>query len=293
MVSDFFKSSTAPVTLDYATENYLSRVGVPTSIASSTNFTGDLVIAGDVNFNNLSSPPHCEAVAVSNNDLVNKLYVDTVAPRVAYIVYLNYSETFITTTPNTYKKLSSTEIFANQTVPFTTTNGTPLLIASFFNTITSLKFSNPIPAGNWTLLTYANVQSLNDQQHAGLSFVLIGITAGGVETIIATSVSSSLISVVSPLIGSYSSILTLASTDISTYTQIGIKVYVTGNENNRNGNIFFQFNNSYTELITSYGLIASSDILTTANTWTNTNSFSNATSGALSSTADALEVLWL
>ena len=67
-----------------------------------------------------------KAVAVSNNDLVNKLYVDTVAPRVAYIVYLNYSETFITTTPNTYKKLSSTEIFANQTVPFTTTNGTPI-----------------------------------------------------------------------------------------------------------------------------------------------------------------------
>ena len=53
--SDFFKSSTAPVTLDYATGNYLSRVGVPTSIASSTNFTGNLVIAGDVNFNNYTS----------------------------------------------------------------------------------------------------------------------------------------------------------------------------------------------------------------------------------------------
>ena len=119
-------------------------------------------------------------------------------------------------------------------------NGTCLLLSQN-STISSLKFSNPIPAGNWTLLTYANVQAIHDQQHAGLSFVLIGITAGGVETIIATSVSSSLISVVSPLIGSYSSILTLASTDISTYTQIGIKVYVTGNENNRNGNIFFQF----------------------------------------------------
>jgi hypothetical protein len=107
---------------------YLKRQGLATSVATETSFSGL------VNFNNLATPPHCSAVPTDPNDLANKAYVDALAPKTAYIVYLNYSQTFTTSTPTIYKKLNPLTNNTPTTVALATTNTVPQLIAGFFNT---------------------------------------------------------------------------------------------------------------------------------------------------------------
>jgi hypothetical protein len=251
---------------------YLARIGLATSEAVQTDFSGL------VNFNNISTPPHCSAVPINGNDLANKSYVDALAPQTSYIVHLNYTETFTTTTPTVYKKLNPDEVYTPTLIPFATTNTTPVLIAGFFNTKAALLFADVIPAGNWNLVLFANCDSTTDQNHLELNYSLIGITAGGVETVIYTSAYSNTINVIAPQIGTYSCQLTIPSTSILAYTQIGIKVYVRSNINaNRSGNIFFQYTSSYSSLQTSFGTTQASNILTTNNTWTGINTFNNTT----------------
>ena len=251
---------------------YLARIGLATSEAVQTDFSGL------VNFNNISTPPHCSAVPINPNDLCNKAFVEALAPQTSYIVYLNYTETFTTTTPTIYKKLNPLEVYTPTLVPFATTNTTPVLIAGFFNTKTDLLFADVIPPGNWNLVLFANCDSANDQNHLELNYSLIGITAGGVETVIYTSAYSNTINVIAPQIGTYTCQLTLPSTSILAYTQIGVKVYIRSNINaNRSGNIFFQYTSSYSSLQTSFGTTQASNILTTNNSWTGINTFTNTT----------------
>ena len=251
---------------------YLARKGIATSVASLTSFSGE------VDFNNLATAPHCSAVPVNGNDLANKAYVDALAPQTSYIVYLNWTESFITTTPTTYKKLNPLEVFTPTTVALTTTNTTPVLIGGFFNSKADLLFADVIPPGNWNLVLFANCATSNDQNHLEFNYELIGVTAGGVETVIYTSAYSNTINVIAPQIGTYTCQLTLPSTSILAYTDIGIKVYVKSNINaNRNGNIFFQYTSSYSSLQTSFGTTQASNILTTNNTWTGINTFNNTT----------------
>jgi len=252
---------------------YLARKGLATSEATETSFSGL------VSFNSLTSPPHCSAVAVNPNDLANKAYVDALAPQTSYIVFLNYSQTFTTSTPTIYKKLNPLTNNTPTTVPFHTVNTTPLLIAGFFNTKSDLKFANTIPAGLWNLVLYANCAAVNDQNHLGLNFVLIGVTSLGVETIIETSAYSPLINVLSPLIGTYSCVLTVTTAiDITAYDQIGIKVYALSNTSAaRDGSIFFQYPSYYSALQTSFATTQAADITVTNNLWTGTNTFQNTT----------------
>ena len=254
-------------------EFYLKRQGLATSVATETTFTGL------VSFNSLTSPPHCSAVAVNPNDLANKAYVDALAPQTSYIVFLNYTQTFTTSTPTIYKKLNPLTNNTPTLVPFHTVNTTPLLIAGFFNTKADLKFANTIPAGLWNLILYANCAANNDQNHLGLNFVLIGVTSLGVETIIETSAYSPLINVLSPLVGTYSCILTVSTAlDITAYDQIGIKVYALSNTSaGRDGSIFFQYPSYYSALQTSFATTQAADITITNNTWTGTNTFNNTT----------------
>jgi hypothetical protein len=254
-------------------EYYLKRQGLATSVATETSFSGL------VNFNNLATPPHCSATPTNPNDLANKAYVDALAPQTSYIVYLNYSQTFTTSTPSIYKKLSPVTNNTPTLVPFHTVNTTPLLIAGFFNTKADLKFANSIPAGLWNLILYANCQAVNDQNHLGLNFVLYGVTAGGVETIIESSAYSPLINVLSPLIGTYSCVLTVTNAiDITAYDQVGIKVYALSNTSaGRDGSIYFQYPSYYSALQTSFATTQASDITITNNTWTGVNTFSNTT----------------
>jgi hypothetical protein len=252
---------------------YLARQGLATSVATETSFSGL------VNFNNLVTPPHCSAIPVDPNDLANKAYVDALAPKTAYIVYLNYSQTFTTSTPTIYKKLNPLTNNTPTTVPLFTTNTIPQLIAGFFNTKADLKFANIIPTGDWTLVLFANCAVTADQNHFGLNFVLYGVTTLGVENIIATSASSPLINVLAPLIGTYSCVLTIPTAiDITLYDQVGIKVYVLSNTStNRNGSILFQYPSTYSSLITSFATTQAADITVTNNTWTGTNTFNNTT----------------
>ena len=176
--SDFFTSSSAPVTLDYANENYLGRVGNPNSIASSTNFTGDLVIAGDVNFNNLSTPPHCSTLPSNSNDLCNKQYVDSQAPLTAYQLYLNFSETYSTAT-TTYKKLSKSQVINPQPISWTTNSTAEVLVAGFYNTLVDLNIPLTIPIGVWSLLILCNVNTIADQNHVGINYRLFRFDSAG------------------------------------------------------------------------------------------------------------------
>jgi len=249
---------------------YLARTGIATSEAIIKSFSGE------VDFNNLATPPHCSATPLDGNDLANKAYVDSQAPLTSYIVYLNYTETFTTSTPTVYKKLNPDENYTPTSVAIATTNTTPVLIAGFFNTKAALLFSDTIPPGNWNLVLYANCATIADQNHLELNYALVGVSAGGVETIIYTSAYSNSINVVAPSIGTYSCNLTIPSTSILAYTQIGIKVYVKSNTGaNRNATIFFQYTSSYSSLQTSFGTTQASNILTTNNTWTGINTFTN------------------
>lgn len=252
---------------------YLKRQGLATSVASETTFTGL------VSFNSLTSPPHSSAVPTNPNDLANKAYVDALAPQTSYIVYLNYTQTFTTSTPTIYKKLNPLTNNTPTLVPFHTVNTTPLLIAGFFNTKADLKFANSIPAGLWNLILYANCSAVNDQNHLGLNFVLYGVTTLGVETIIETSAYSPLINVLAPLIGTYSCVLSVTTAiDITAYDQIGIKVYALSNTSaGRDGSIYFQYPSYYSALQTSFATTQAADITVTNNTWTGTNTFNNTT----------------
>ncbi len=249
---------------------YLARKGIATSEAISTSFSGE------VNFNNISTPPHCSATPIDANDLANKGYVDALAPKTAYIVYLNWTQTYTTPTPTIYKKLSVDQVQSPTTVALATTNLTPVLVGGFFNSKAALQFADVIPAGNWNLVLYANCGTATDQNHLELNYTLVGVTAGGVETVIATSAYSNTINVIAPSIGTYACNLTLPSTSILAYSDIGIKVYVKSNINaNRDGSIFFQYASSYSSLQTSFATTQASNILTTNNTWTGTNIFNN------------------
>lgn len=252
---------------------YLKRQGLATSVATETDFSGL------VNFNNLTTPPHCSAVPTNPNDLANKAYVDALAPQTSYIVFLNYSQTFTTSTPTIYKKLNPLTNNTPTTVAIHTTNTIPLLIAGFFNTKADLKFANSIPAGLWSLILYANCSAVNDQNHLALNYVLCGVTAGGVESIIETSAYSPLINVLSPLIGTYACVLTVTTAiNITAYDQIGIKVYALSNTSaNHDGSIYFQYPSYYSTLQTSFATTQAADLTITNNTWTGTNTFQNTT----------------
>lgn len=254
-------------------EFYLKRKGLATSVATETSFSGL------VSFNNLSTPPHCSAGPIDPNDLCNKAYVDSQAPKTSYIVYLNYSQTFTTSTPTIYKKLNPLTNNTPTTVAINTTNTTPVLIAGFFNTKADLKFANTIPVGQFNLVLYANCTGVSDQNHIGFYYSLVGVTPLGVETIIETSALSSLINVPAPLVGTYTCILTFVSaTDITAYDQIGIKVYaISTSPASKSGSILFQYPSDYSELQTSFATTQAADLTTTNNTWTGVNTFSNTT----------------
>lgn len=305
----FFTSNTQTISLSYANATYLRRIGIATSVASLTTFNGDVGIngtlttnglidastanfSGQVNFNSLVSPPHCPLLPSNENDLCNKLYVDSQAALTAYQLYLNYSDTFTTPAPASvaYKTLSQTQVPTPSTFPFTISAIGNQLIAGFFNTLVAINVPLIIPAGVWTLLCFCNVNTIADQGHIGLLYTISRFDAAGAETVVYTSPVSALLSVVSPLVGTSSVSGTFPATTLAAGTTgIGLKLFIVSNTNaTRTGNIFFQNAAEYTSILTSFAVQQAPDLLTLNNTWTGTNAFNNATSGALSSLNDAI-----
>jgi hypothetical protein len=236
------------------------------------DFSGDVTFEGTVSFDNISTPPHCAAPPINQDDLCNKAYVDSQAPLTSFQVFCNYSQPLY----GTYKTLSAAEVYTPTTVSFSASNASPILIGVFANYKSTLQIGSTIPPGNWTLNSYSNVNSINDQAHVGIYFELFGAvsTDPNTETVIATSSQSPLISVVAPSLGTYSNVLTLPSVDISAYTIVGIKIYVIGNVNtSHSGTVHFQEGVSYTSLLTSYASLQASDLLITNNVWSGSNTF--------------------
>lgn len=275
-------------TYDFIQDQLDSKVGTDGNL----NFTGNISFAGAVSFNDIDTPPHCPAPPIHGTDLCNKAYVDAQAPLTSYQLFCNYSE--VDGLPFTsYKLLSPTENYTAQTVSFSV-NTTPVLVAGFFSTKALLQIGNSISPGNWTLNSYSNVTSINDQAHVGVYFQVIGITIPNylVETVLATSSVSPLISVVSPYVGTYSNIITFSTTDITAYDVIGIKIYVVGNVSAfHTGSMFFQGGTSYTSLLTSFATTQASNILNTTNTWTGINTFNAATTFGADATLNGQVIL--
>lgn len=263
--------------LSGATGNIQDQLDNKIEASDMVTFTNEIDFNGLVSFNDLDTPPHCQAVPLNPNDLCNKAYVDAQAPLTSYQLFCNYSDG--DGIPGTsYRLLSPTETYTAGSVAFSVNNSAPVLVAGFFNTVALLSMGSLIPPGNWTLNSYSNVTSINDQAHIGVYFQLVGITTSTpiTEIVIASSSVSPLISVVSPSVGTYSNIITLPQTDISGYIAIGIKIYVTSNVSaNHTGTMYFQSASSYTSLLTSFAVTQAIDILGTNNTWTGTNTFSS------------------
>lgn len=262
-----------------ATGNIQDQLDLKIEASDAITFSNTIDFDGPVFFNDIDTPPHCEAVPVNLNDLCNKAYVDAQAPLTAFQLFCNFSQE-----PSPpyggYKVLSSSEVFTPSFVPFTVNNTADVLIASFINTLATLQMPNTIPPGNWTLNSYSNVVSINDQAHVGIYYVVFGKNGtGGAEVILATSSVSPLISVVSPAKGTYSNVITFSQTDLSAYDRIGIKIYVQSNvHTNHSGTMFFQDGSSYTSLLTSFATTQAANILGNNNTWTGTNAFNNTVS---------------
>ena len=247
-----------------------------TETLQAVNVNGAAIFNNDVSFDYLNTPPHCSIPPINSNDLCNKAYVDSQAPLTAFQLFCNYSQTYTTPTPTTYKLLSDAEVFTPTVLPFTISTIGTQYITGFFNSISTLNIGSNIPPGNWTFNCYANVSAIGDQSHIGLSYSIIGVSSLGVETILYTSASSNLITVVSPSVGIYPMTITVPSTSISTYTVIGVKLYITSNTNaTRNGNIYFQETSYYTNVLTSFSVLAPANIVNSNNVWTGTNSFNN------------------
>ena len=246
---------------------YLGRQGSASSIASDTSFSGL------VSFNNLSTAPTCQSAPVNQTDLCNKSYVDSQAPLTAFQLFCNYSATY-----GGYKLLDTNEVYTASTLSFSTLNTTPVLVAGFFNSLASLNLGSMIPPGNWSLLCYANCATISDQSHIGMSYSIVGMDGIGTETVLFSSVSSPLVSVVSPLMGCYSTTFSVPQTDISMYVSLGVKIYATGNDAvSRTGNIQFQQTGSYSSVLTSFAVTQPANLLSLNNTWTGTNNFTAST----------------
>lgn len=275
--SQFMTVTGEGLTQGQADSLYLGRIGSATSIASDTSFSGV------VNFNSLSAAPSCLSAPVAQTDLCNKSYVDSQAPLTAFNLFCNYSAAY-----GGYKLLDTNEVYTQSTLSFTTVNTTAVFVAGFFNSLTALNFGTSIPPGNWSLLCYANCASLADQSHIGLSFSIVGINGAGTETVLFSSVSSPLVSVVTPLFGCYSVTFSVPQTDVSSYVSLGIKIYAIGNDSvSRTGSIQFQKTGSYTSVLTSFAVQQSPNLISLDNIWTGTNSFNKDSVGALSSLNDA------
>jgi len=286
--SSVFNEDDAGISANEANLLFLKRTGVATSVASSTSFAGiinadDADFSGVVNFNSLISPPHCPIAPSSDNDLCNKLYVDSQASLTSYQLFLNYSNTFTTPAPAsiTYKELSPLQVLTPSTVPFTVSTTTPQLIAGFFNTLTVLNIPLSIPSGLWTLLCYSNVDTSADQGHIALQYTLTHFNASGVEVIFYTSPVSALLNVISPLVGASSVSGTFPAQVLPVGTVgIGMKLFIVSNTaSTKTGNIFFQNADDYSSILTSFAFQQAPDLLNLNNIWTGSNTFNGGLAG--------------
>lgn len=277
-----------------ATEADLLYLKFPVSQAATENFVGpavfnssatfvapitaaDATISGNVDFTNISSPPHSSAQPSNNNDLCNKLYVDSQSALTAYQLYFNYSVPYTVPSGATYKQLSQSQVNTPTTNAWATSSTAPVLLGAFFNSLSAINIPTSIPAGVWTLLCYANLAG-SFQGRVGVFFEIWATTLLGLEVLKYTSPASLLINTISPLIGANSVQATLPTISLVGFTGIGVRIYIQSNvATATNGSVFFQTDNAYSSILTSFSVTQAPDLLSLNNTWTGTNTFNKDT----------------
>ena len=216
--------------------------------------------------------------------LATKKYVDSVTPVSSYLLYLNKTDTFgatgatgATETFSVFSPIQNISVDISNTTICDISNN-KYLIGGFYNNISNLQFGSSIPAGIWVLRFYTSCPTLDDAEHTTIKFELYKD-----NTLIAESAQSDLISVISPVIGSYSTDIIAPLIDLTGNTTIGIKMYAVSNENSRSITTHYQSPSHYSTLQTPTTVQVATNILSTNNIWAGSNQFNSTIEGTIAS----------
>ena len=211
---------------------------------------GTLTLPSVVAFTNAVAPT-CVANPQNPTELCNKQYVDSQSVLTAYQLYFNYSVPYTVPSGATYSSLSSTQVATPTTVAWTTNSTAAVFLGGFFNLLSTLDITS-IPAGVWTLLAFANLNTVAGQGRVGFFYTIIGTASSGAETILYTSPASLLLNTVTPLIGSVSVQGTVPLIPLTGYTGLGIKLFIQSNTATvTSGSVIYQTPSAYSSILTS------------------------------------------
>ena len=218
--------------------------------------------------------PHCDVNPTFNEDLCNKLYVDSrVSSGGASFLYLNHSLSS-DIVPLTYKQLG-TSLVTTSTEIVTTNQLNEQLIASFI-TNTGVPYVTSIPSGIWELNQYG----MTDGNTNGTLYYFFRLFSYNTTTNTPTPIGTSGLS--SPVIAKnvpdlYFAILSTGVITLGINDRLLLQIYNIGtNTGPHTLNSYYQGENS------SYftgPLLTNANLLTSNNTWIGTNSFSDITLG--------------
>jgi hypothetical protein len=268
--------------------NTVTQTGMAVTGAGTISATGGLTIPSAVDFTNALAPT-CLANPIDPLALCNKQYVDSQAALTAYQLFFNYTIPYIVPGGGTYSELSPVQIPTPTQIDWTTNSTTAVLVGSFFNSLIGLNIPTSIPAGVWTLLVYAHLHNSSGLGRESFFYRIYGTATGAVENLLYESPRSSLLNIVSPLIGTVSVQGTVPLTSLVGYTGLGIKLYIEANTNSTTtGSVFYQKDDSYSSILTSFASVQSPDLLNLNNTWTGANEFTSTLIGNLTGTTTNL-----
>ena len=241
---------------------------------------GTLTLPSVVAFTNAVAPT-CTANPQNPTELCNKQYVDSQSVLTAYQLYFNRSVPYTVPSGATYSELNDTQVATPTTVAWTTSTTSAVFLGGFFNLLSALNVTT-IPAGVFTLLAFANINSIGFQGRIAFYYTIVGTASTGVETTLFTSSSSLLLNTVAPLIGSVSIQGTVPLISLTPYTGIGIKLFLQSNVATlTTGSVVYQTPNAYSSILTSVVPVSSitnlSLVLTAGNTANNSIVLSDGT----------------
>lgn len=269
--------------LEGASGNLQDQIDALPSLSDNNVWTGTQLFTGAVTFNDDLSAPHCAIVPANGDDLCNKSYVDSVMAASKFELFFNYSQL---APGSTLKLLSSSQLVTNQLVTTSVPIASSATIATFSNTFAALGISKTIPAGVWQMTVFANINDTTNSGHFAFSFSIYATITGGAALLIATSGITPFVFAFTPSIGSYTTSISLPETNCSTYDNLTVEIRVINTRTSgQAGDIrnFFQYENIYSYLLTSYSVLTPPSITETNNTWTGVNTFTQTIQGQTTS----------
>ena len=249
-----------------------SDLGFPGLVAQPATATlnGTLTVNGEATIGNTcdftNMLPTCSKIPSSDNQLVNKLYVDTITPSniaTGQIIFLN--------TPNLMQPTSNV---LSQFSTNISSNGSNSFCNLFYGLISNLTTTSFIQSGAWDLNIFGNAVSNSDVGHLQITYCLYIIT-GSSPQISGTEIIDTISPTTKPpvnlpsnvtQINHTSSLETLSSISIQQYTcslivpylainptsYFQIQIYCTNNSSGtKSGILYYQSSSTYSNLHSS------------------------------------------